>query len=183
MSATPKLRKSKKATRFDADNKLWETRQLGASPEHAVRVSEEEDRALDDGMNLQLLTFRIQKPIVDQLRQLAKLEGIGYQPLMRQVLTKYVRDNEHRLAQHLTPHEASQRAEQLFAQAVKYKDVIATLAPMTNERIGAECDYSTTLGSANALYRQAREKCSDAVLKKHLSLRLKQIGTLLAENS
>jgi hypothetical protein len=183
MSETPKLRRSKKAARFDADNELWETRKLGASPEHARVVSGKGDKALDESMGLQLLTFRIQKPIVDQLRQLAKLEGIGYQPLMRQVLVKYVRENQHRLQRILTPHEASERAEQLFTQAIKYKKIIATLAPMTNERLGAESDFSTSLGGANALYCQAKENCSDPVLKKHLKLRLSQVETLLNEVS
>lgn len=33
----------------------------------------------------------------EQFKPFAKLEGIGYQPLMRQVLTRYARENEHRL--------------------------------------------------------------------------------------
>lgn len=168
--------------RFDADSELWETRQLGASAEHAKPVSDEEDKAIDDAMGLHLLSFRIQKTVIEQLKQLAKLEGIGYQPLMRQVLTKYVRENEHKLHQLLTPHQASSQAEQLFTQALKYKELISTLPAMTNERVGAEGDYSTALGNANALYCQAYEKCADPVLKRHLKLRLNQIGTLLNED-
>jgi predicted DNA binding CopG/RHH family protein len=179
MSGTRKLQRSRKANQFDAENELWETRQLGASSEHAVRTSAEADKALDDAIGLQLLTFRIQKPVVDKLRRLATLEGIGYQPLMRQVLTKYVHDNEHRLQPMLTPKEASKQAEQLFTTAIKYKDMISTLPPMTNERFDAECHYSTSLGTANELYCQANEKCLDPILKKHLKLRLKQIGALL----
>jgi hypothetical protein len=183
MSKTLKIRKSSKADQFDAGNELWESRELGASPKHAVRVSDEHDKELDDAMGLQLLTFRLQKPLIEQLKQLAKLEGLGYQPLMRQILTRYVRENEHKLEQLLTPHQASEKAEQLFMQALKYKELISTMAPMTNERIGAECDYSTALGSANALFCQAYEKCADLVLKKYIKLRLDQIYSLLDEDS
>jgi hypothetical protein len=133
-------------------------------------------------MGLQLLSFRIQKSVIEQLRQLSKLEGIGYQPLMRQVLTKYVRENEHRLEALLTPHQSSEKAEQLFTQALNCKEIIPTLAPMSKERISAEPDYSTALGNANALYEQAFEKCADPILKKHIKLRLNQIGSLLDED-
>ncbi len=97
MSEKPKIKISAEADQFDADNELWDSKQLGASPEHAKRVSEEQDKALDDAMGLQLLTIRVQKGLIEQFKELAKLEGIGYQPLMRQVLTRYARENEHRL--------------------------------------------------------------------------------------
>lgn len=171
--------KLKEIEKFDKDTELWETRQLGASAEHAVPISDEEEKEIDEAMGLQLLSFRIQKSVIEQLKQLSKLEGIGYQPLMRQVLTKYVRENEYRLEQLLTPHQASEKAEQLFTQAIKYKEIIPTLKPMTNERIGAECDYSTALGDANAHFCQAYEKCADPVLKNHIKLRLGQIAALL----
>ncbi len=174
--------KLKEIEKFDKDTELWETRQLGASAEHAVPISDEEEKEIDDAMGLQLLSFRIQKSIIEQLRQLSKLEGIGYQPLMRQVLTKYVRENEHRLEPLLTPHQSSEKAEQLLTQALNYKEIIPTLGPISKERLRAESDYSTALGNANALYGQALEKCADPVLKKHIKLRLNQIGSLLDED-
>ena len=97
MSERPKLRKSAKADQFDAENELWETGELGRSSEHAVPTSDEHDKELDDAMGLQLLTFRLQKSLIAQFKELAKLEGIGYQPLMRQVLNRYARENEHRI--------------------------------------------------------------------------------------
>lgn len=181
MGATPKIRRSKKADQFDDGNKLWETRQLGASPEHAVRVSEQKDKALDNAMGLQLLTFRVQKELIQQLKLLAKIEGIGYQPLMRQVLTKYVRENEHKLQELLTPNEASEKAEKLFLQALKYKDMISSLKEMTNKRIAAESEFSAALCSSNLLFSQAHERCEDPVLKRHLNLRLSQIASLLCD--
>jgi hypothetical protein len=183
MSGRGKLIRSKKAEQFDSENELWETRQLGASPEHAIRSSVEEDISLVEAMGLQLLTFRIQKPVVDQLRLLAKLEGIGYQPLMRKVLIRYVLENNHRLKRTRTPKETSKQAEQALTEAIKYKDIIPALPPMTNERFEAESQYSTSLGTASTLFREANANCSDPILKKHLKLRLKQIGVLLEDNS
>ncbi len=165
--------------KFDEGAELWDSRKLGASEAHAKPVSDEQDKALDEAMGLHLLSFRIQKPIIEQLKQLAKLESIGYQPLMRQILTKYVRENEYKLEQLLTPQQASEKAEQLFTQAIKYKDIIPTLKEMSNERIGAECDYSNALSHANTFFCNAYEKCTDPILKNHLRLRLDQIRALL----
>lgn len=165
--------------KFDKDNELWDSKQLGASAEHAVPVSDEEDKALDDSLGLQLLSFRIQKSVIEQLRGLAKLEGIGYQPLMRRILTAWVRENEHRLEQLLTPRQATEKADILFAQAIKLKGEIPALAPLSNERIFAEGDYNKALTESNALFCNAYEKCGDPVLKQHIKLRLSQIREIL----
>jgi len=57
-----------------------------------VRVSTpEEEREVDEVLGLQQVTIRLQKHLVDALKELAKDEGIGYQPMVRQILTKYVK--------------------------------------------------------------------------------------------
>jgi predicted DNA binding CopG/RHH family protein len=35
---------------------------------------------------------RLQKELVEQLKVMAKKEGLGYQPFIRHILTRYVRD-------------------------------------------------------------------------------------------
>jgi predicted DNA binding CopG/RHH family protein len=74
------------------DTELWETRKLGASAKHAKRISEDEDKAIDDSLGLQAITMRLQKELVKQLKRLAKKEGLGYQPYIRQLLTRHVRE-------------------------------------------------------------------------------------------
>jgi len=87
----------KDIARFDEDSELWDSRVLGASEDHAKPAPEEESKAIDSALGMRLLSIRLQYELIAQLKQLAKLEGIGYQPLMRQVLTRYVRENEHRI--------------------------------------------------------------------------------------
>jgi hypothetical protein len=79
------------------DTDLWENRQLGASEKHARRVSPDRERAVDDALGLQPITIRLQKELVDELKELAKSEGIGYQPYVRQILTRFVRDRRKKL--------------------------------------------------------------------------------------
>ena len=75
---------------FDEDTELWETGKLGTSAKHAARISEKEDKAIDDSLGLQAVTMRLQKELVEQLKVLAKKEGLGYQPYIRQLLTLHV---------------------------------------------------------------------------------------------
>lgn len=75
-----------------ADTEKWEKRELGASAEH-VRVSPPEtNKAVDDALGLQLISIRLQADLIDELKQIAREEGLGYQPLIRNVLTRYVKD-------------------------------------------------------------------------------------------
>ena len=74
------------------DAELWESKQLGASLEHARRVSPEKSKEIDDALGLQAISIRLQKELVEQLKELARCDGIGYQPYIRQLLTRHVRE-------------------------------------------------------------------------------------------
>jgi predicted DNA binding CopG/RHH family protein len=73
------------------DVELWETKQLGASLKHAKLASSEEDKALDDDLGLAPISLRLQKKLVEKLKALAQREGLGYQPYIRQILTRHAR--------------------------------------------------------------------------------------------
>jgi predicted DNA binding CopG/RHH family protein len=71
----------------------WESGALGRSQEHVGVLSKAECAAVDDALGLQVISIRLQKVLIENLKTLAKKEGIGYQPLIRQILTRYVRDS------------------------------------------------------------------------------------------
>lgn len=74
---------------------LWESKKLGAEGKYVRKVSQKREQAVDVDLELQLISLRLQKDLIDHLKYLAREEGIGYQPLIRQVLTHYVRDMFH----------------------------------------------------------------------------------------
>lgn len=167
--------------RLSAGAELWESGKLGRSVEHIKVVSEEEEKAIDEALGLQLISIRLNKSLIEQLKRLAQLEGIGYQPLIRQVLTRYARANEYKLDTLLSAAEATERADKLFTQAVRLRSEIPKLAPLSNERIVSEGDYSKALSQAQALFSQALHNAKDSVLKQHAKLRMKQIADLCQE--
>ncbi len=69
----------------------WEQGQLGASEKFVKKVSPAHEKAVDDALNLQLISIRLQKDLIEELKFLAHEEGIGYQPLIRQILTNHLR--------------------------------------------------------------------------------------------
>lgn len=66
----------------------WEDRTLGVSEEHAARVPEA-GAELDAAMELQLISIRLQKGLIDQLKEIASYHGVGYQPMIRDLLNRF----------------------------------------------------------------------------------------------
>lgn len=82
---------SKRTEKAAAENACpWEEGVLGGSVEHAKPVSNEHASAVDDALGLQMISIRLQKSLIDDLKYLAEREGLGYQPLIRRVLCRYV---------------------------------------------------------------------------------------------
>jgi uncharacterized protein (DUF4415 family) len=63
---------------------------VGMDEVHVAVAPAELSAALDDALELQPISIRLQKDLLDNLKALAKLNGLGYQPLIRQVLTRWV---------------------------------------------------------------------------------------------
>lgn len=69
----------------------WENRELGASESHVRKASQQREKAVDESLGLQMISLRLQKDLIDELKHLSHETGIGYQPYIRQLLTRHVR--------------------------------------------------------------------------------------------
>ncbi|TON85013.1 hypothetical protein CGH50_24470 [Vibrio parahaemolyticus] len=67
----------------------WESGKLGRNEEF-VRKSNNDGEKLDDKLGLQMISIRLQKSLIEDLKDIAELNGIGYQPLMKQILKRFV---------------------------------------------------------------------------------------------
>lgn len=169
-------KKLKEIEALSADHEQWDNH-VG-TVEHTQFVSDEEQKEIDEGIGLQMISLRLGKTLIEQFKELAKLEGIGYQPLMRQVLTAYAKQNEDDLITLLSAPDAAERADRLFVQAVKLRSEIPGLAPLSNERIFAESDFSKALSQAQKLFKHVLDNVKDPILKQHAKLRMKEISEL-----
>ena len=69
----------------------WKTGKRGSN---STAATDEDEAALDDAMELQMISIRLPQSVVEKLRTLAKKEGIGYQPYTRQVLIHHTQGGD-----------------------------------------------------------------------------------------
>lgn len=70
----------------------WEEGLLGKDPEHAQvdTLSPDEEARIDAAFGLKPISIRMEIELLENLKSIAKHHGLGYQPLMRQVLQRFV---------------------------------------------------------------------------------------------
>lgn len=79
-----------KADKLTAKGDPWETGELGRDEAHVRRVTPEREAAVHEALGLQLISIRLQKRMIEDLKFIAKANGIGYQPLIRDILDRFV---------------------------------------------------------------------------------------------
>lgn len=81
----------RKQAKIDNSTENWESRKLGADEEFAQTVSPEEDAALDAALSMKPISIRMPVNLLERLKLIAKFHNVGYQPLIRDVLTRFSR--------------------------------------------------------------------------------------------
>ena len=69
----------------------WEDGSLGRSEEHVKRSDENRTASVDDALGLQMISLRLPKDLLEQLKVIAKYHRIGYQPMVRDVIGRWAR--------------------------------------------------------------------------------------------
>lgn len=113
-----------KNSKVEQERCAWEAGELGNSAAHAEQSSPEHDKAVDDAMGLQMISIRLPKSLIEDLKYFAEREGLGYQPLIRRVLLRW------------TSHEYKLAAQERFASS------LATAATQTadSKQVSADDD-------------------------------------------
>lgn len=69
----------------------WDARELGASDDHVVVASEADSLALDAALSMKLISIRLPIPLIEALKSIAAHHEIAYQPMIRDLLTRFAR--------------------------------------------------------------------------------------------
>ena len=70
----------------------WEDRQLGADEGFVGIADESHESALVDALEMQAISIRLPKELIKQYKLIAGFHGVGYQPLMRDILHRFVKE-------------------------------------------------------------------------------------------
>lgn len=75
--------------KIPATDEAWEDGQLGKDAEFAVEADGDIEAAIDEALDLKLISIRLQKSLIDDFKSIASVNNIGYQTLMRQILQRF----------------------------------------------------------------------------------------------
>ncbi|NLC34984.1 MAG: hypothetical protein GX772_00800 [Alcaligenaceae bacterium] len=79
-----------KADKIRGTEEAWEKGgQLGNDIEYAAVASPEVHKGVEDALAMQMISIRLPKSVIESFKALAALEGVGYQPLMREALMRF----------------------------------------------------------------------------------------------
>jgi len=68
----------------------WDARTLGAEAEFVSVADASHEQALEEALELQAISIRLPKNLIRNYKLIAEFQGVGYQPLMRDVLQRFV---------------------------------------------------------------------------------------------
>ena len=88
-----------KSPKIPSTEEAWDNGQLGRDDKYVKRAEDNIESKIDEALELQLISIRLQKSLIEDLKLLAGLNGIGYQPFMRQILTLYADSEKKKLLQ------------------------------------------------------------------------------------
>jgi hypothetical protein len=69
----------------------WDTGELGRDEKYAECAPPDLKKDVDEALALQMISIRLQKELIGELKLIAEYRGIGYQPLIRDVLCRFAR--------------------------------------------------------------------------------------------
>jgi uncharacterized protein (DUF4415 family) len=68
----------------------WESGELGQSDKHAKAAPSKLASEIDDALGLQMISIRLDKELIDMFKLLGGKYQMGYQPLIREALKRFV---------------------------------------------------------------------------------------------
>lgn len=79
----------KEKARIPGTIEAWESGALGTTEANVRQASREMEQEIDEALGLQAISIRLPKSTIDTYKALAKMHGVGYQPLMRDAICRW----------------------------------------------------------------------------------------------
>jgi uncharacterized protein (DUF4415 family) len=78
------------ATAIANTPEAWESGELGQSLEHTKLAPSNTASEINDALGLQMISIRLDKELIEMFKLLGSKYQMGYQPLMREALKRFV---------------------------------------------------------------------------------------------
>lgn len=120
-------------SKIEITAEAWDSRALGASAKHVAVADTAHEQALDKALELQSISIRLPKQLIEQYKLIAHFHGVSYQPLMRDILTRFVPNALQEIMQ--TQMKQAQVAAALVRNAPKKKASIKSSHRKTHKQV------------------------------------------------
>lgn len=97
----------------------WESGALGTDIEFARKAEPVSDAVIDDALELKAISIRLEKSLIEDFKAFSRIYGVGYQPLIRQVLTRFAKGEKRMLVKQMKAREAEEALEALEVDELK----------------------------------------------------------------
>lgn len=77
-------------TKIESTDDAWDSGALGADEAHVSVAPAELEASIDASLGLQSISIRLPKQLIEAYKLIANHHGVGYQPLMRDILQRFV---------------------------------------------------------------------------------------------
>ncbi len=100
---------------FEKESAKWDAKEFGASQEHAVKAPDQALEALHEAAGMKAVSIRMPIEMIQAYKYIAAHHGIGYQPLMRDILQRFLPEGlkEVNRAEEARAEASSKRLEEL----------------------------------------------------------------------
>jgi hypothetical protein len=100
----------------------WDDGKLGADEQFVVKSTHTSDDDINDALSLQPISIRLQKGLIENLKTIAELNGLGYQPLIRQALTRFVECEMKQIANEALSRQRKQQEAAMRVELEQHQD-------------------------------------------------------------
>ena len=75
--------------KISGTTEAWESGVLGREAKHAKKADPKLQNQIDEALGLQMISIRLPSELIEEYKMIAKVNGVGYQPLMRDALKRF----------------------------------------------------------------------------------------------
>lgn len=102
--------------KIECTSEAWDSGELGRD-EKFVKKADFDETAFNEALELQMISIRLQKSLIDNLKAFAKYHKLGYQPLMKIILQRWVDGELKTLGNQIMKERLQELEEQELVQA------------------------------------------------------------------
>jgi len=106
-----------KPDKIESTDEAWESGELGTNEDYVSVADDIDQDAIDESIELQMISIRLQKSLIEDLKMIADYNSLGYQPLIKQILRRFTEAEKRMIMKDLIKEKKLQ--QEMEAQQLK----------------------------------------------------------------